>query len=141
MNDIHGPDLCHCLAARRNARFLTRLYDRHLAAASLSISQFSLLAMLGTHPDISISELAELMVMERTTLVRALKPLQTAGLIHSRAEGVRSALRLGLSDAGMAKIKESEPFWLAAQAEYEAHIGTDRALSIRASLLRVVPSD
>lgn len=140
MKEIHGPDLCHCFAVRRNARYLTRLYDRHLSAAGVSISQFSLLAMLLGHPDISVSELAEFMVMERTTLMRALKPLQAAGFIHSRAEGPRSALRLALSEGGVAKINEAEPFWQTAQDEYEMQMGLDRARSIRASLLMTVPS-
>jgi hypothetical protein len=34
MNDITGPDLCHCLAATRNARHHTD-YERHLAADAL----------------------------------------------------------------------------------------------------------
>lgn len=140
MDEIYGPDRCHCFAVRRNARYLSRLYDRHLAAAGIAISQFSLLAMISTHPDISISELAERMVMERTTLVRALKPLQTAGFVASRAEGPRSALRLMLSTGGVAKLKESEPMWRAAQDEYEKHMGLASAVSIRDSLLTAVPS-
>jgi DNA-binding MarR family transcriptional regulator len=139
MKEMTGPDLCHCLAARRNARYLTRLYDRHLAAANLSVSQFSLLAMLAEHPGISISDLTEIMVMERTTLVRALKPLQSAGFIHSRAEGPRSALRLSLSSEGEAKVKEAERYWYSAQEELETQVGADRAVAIRASLLAVIP--
>jgi DNA-binding MarR family transcriptional regulator len=139
MKKITGPNLCHCLAARRNARYLTRFYDRHLAAAGLSVSQFSLLAMLAEHSDISISDLTEIMVMERTTLVRALKPLQSAGFIHSRVEGPRSALRLSLSAEGQAKIEHAQPYWDSAQEELEEQIGVDRAIAIRASLLAVVP--
>jgi len=139
MNEITGPDLCHCLAARRNARYLTRLYDCHLAAVNLSVSQFSLLAMLAEYPGISISDLAAIMVMERTTLIRALKPLKSAGFIHSRAEGARSALRLSVSADGHAKISEALPHWLSAQVELEARLGLDRATSIRASLLAIVP--
>lgn len=137
MNEISGPDLCHCLAARRNARFLTRLYDRHLSAAGISVSQFSLLAKLAEQPDISISQLAEYMVMERTTLIRALKPLQAANFVHSRAEGSRSALRLSISKAGIAKFEESEPLWLEAQKEFEAYAGFDKAASIRGLLLPI----
>ncbi|NBB10224.1 MarR family transcriptional regulator [Pseudomonas sp. SLFW] len=139
MKEITGPDLCHCLAVRRNARYLTRLYDRHLARTDLSISQFSLLAMLVKHPEISISDLAEIMVMERTTLVRALKPLQMSGFVLSRTEGPRSALRLFLSEGGRAKFEEALPDWDAAQAELEAEMGREQAVSVRASLLVVVP--
>lgn len=140
MNELYGTDLCHCLAVRRNARYLTRLYDRHLSSADVSISQFSILALVYERPGILIAELAEAMVMERTTLVRALKPLQLEGFVSSHAQGPRAALSLSLSVSGVAKLKECEPFWQAAQQEHERELGRDRAVSIRASLNEVVRS-
>ncbi|WP_296187315.1 MarR family winged helix-turn-helix transcriptional regulator [Pseudomonas sp. UBA1879] len=89
--------------------------------------------------DIFIADLAQIMVMERTTLVRALKPLQAAGFIVSRAEGKRSASRLLLSPEGKAKFEATLPAWNAAQAELEAEMGEDLAASMRAALLAVVP--
>ncbi|KQZ81109.1 DNA-binding MarR family transcriptional regulator [Pseudomonas sp. BT76 TE3572] len=136
MKSPHGADLCHCLAARRHARLLTRLYDRHLFAAKLTVSQFSTLALINEHPGILIAELAEVMVMERTTLVRALKPLQNEGYVASHAEGPRSAIRLSLSAQGRAKLEEAEPYWKAAQREREDQIGGVAAVLIRNSLLQ-----
>jgi DNA-binding MarR family transcriptional regulator len=135
MKTVHGPDLCHCHAARRHARLLTRLYDRHLSAVDISISQFSILALIEERPQILIAELAEAMVMERTTLVRALKPLQSEGYVASHAEGPRSAIRLSLSVKGMTKLKEAEPYWEAAQREREGQVGEDMAVSIRNTIL------
>jgi DNA-binding MarR family transcriptional regulator len=135
MKSPHGADLCHCLAARRHARLLTRLYDRYLSAANLTVSQFSTLALINEHPRILIADLAEVMVMERTTLVRALKPLQSEGYIASHAEGPRSAIKLSLSAQGRAKLKEAEPHWKAAQREREDQIGEASAVLIRNSLL------
>ena len=134
MKTVHGVDLCHCLAARRHARLLTRLYDRHLAPSNLSISQFSVLAMIEARPQLLIAELAEAMVMERTTLVRALKPLQNEGYIRGRVEGPRLAIRLSLTAQGKAKLREAEIHWHAAQKEEEAHAGSAKAISIRNSL-------
>lgn len=138
MKSPHGADLCHCLAARRHARLLTRLYDRHLSAVGLTVSQFSTLALINQHPGILIAELAEVMVMERTTLVRALKPLQSEGYVANRAEGPRSAIRLSVSAKGRAKLKEAEPYWEAAQREREDQIGEASAVLIRNSLLEKV---
>jgi len=134
MNELSGTDRCHCLAVRRNARYLTRLYDRHLANGKVSISQFSILALIHERPGISIAELADAMVMERTTLVRALKPLQLEGFVSAQPHGPRAALSLSLSIAGSGKLKECEPFWQAAQVEHEHHLGSDQAISIRTSL-------
>ena len=131
-------ELCYCLAARRSARYLSRLNDRHLAQANISVSQFSILVSLSDYPNSTLSSLAKLMVMERTTLVRALKPLQNSGYIVSRAEGKRGALSLALSASGAAKVAECLPYWQAAQEEYEALIGVRTAISIRESLLASV---
>src|SRR5262245_36800244 len=77
----NDPYRCYALAARKNARYLSRLYDRWLAPAELSVSQFSILALLDAHGQLKISELADMLTMERTSLIRALKPLQTAGWV------------------------------------------------------------
>jgi DNA-binding MarR family transcriptional regulator len=84
-------DPCYALTARRHARRVSRLYDRHLASTRLSSSQHSILAVLEAHGRLKITELADRLVMERTSLVRALKPLQAAGLvIAERSEQGRS---------------------------------------------------
>jgi DNA-binding MarR family transcriptional regulator len=138
MQEITGPDLCHCLAARRNARHMTRLYDRHLVSSGLSISQFSALALIEAHPSISVLALSEMMVMERTTLLRALKPLRNAGFLLCEPGGAKFALEFTLSAAGKAKLMEAEPLWQAAQGEFEAYAGKQRAAQLRAELLGVV---
>jgi DNA-binding MarR family transcriptional regulator len=135
---VTGPDLCHCLAARRSARFLTRLYDRHLAPSGLSISQFSILALVEVHPEISIATLADLMVMERTTLLRAIKPLREGGLLLCEARGTKALLALQLSAAGKEKMALVGPYWLAAQKEFEEQAGAERADTLRREALQVV---
>jgi DNA-binding MarR family transcriptional regulator len=141
MKKLSGPDLCHCLAARRSARYLTRLYDRHLSASGLSISQFSVLALVDQHPAISIAALAEFMVMERTTLLRALKPLRDGGFLLCEAHGSKSTLEFSLSAEGRSKHFEAEPYWRAAQKEFEEYAGKERAADLRGTILDVVFSE
>jgi DNA-binding MarR family transcriptional regulator len=61
---------CYSHAARSSARFLSRLYDHHLAPAGINIQQLAILSMILHKAGILIADLAEQMVMERTTLVR-----------------------------------------------------------------------
>jgi len=138
MIEIKGPDLCHCLAARRAARHMTRLYDRQLASAGLSTTQFSLLALVETHPGISVPDLAVRMVMERTTLLRAIKPMREQGWLLSEAQGAKFALAFTVSETGAAKLREAEPYWKAAQKELEAQAGRQRAVQLRNELLDFV---
>lgn len=131
------PYLCYALAARKSARHLSRLYDSHLAPAGLSVSQFSILRLLKAHGRLKITELAEMLIMERTTLVRALKPLQASGwVVAERSENGR-AFDVTLSPSGLEKVAEAIPLWAEAQAAFEGEVGRDRAIRLRDEILEL----
>jgi DNA-binding MarR family transcriptional regulator len=135
MNAPTGPDSCYALAARKKARYLTRLYDNSLAPSGLSVSQFSILSLLALNGKLKLAALADLLIMERTSLVRALKPLQTAGyIVTERADGAR-AFDVLLSASGLAKVREAAPLWHAAQAEFERQVGQECAARQRDEVL------
>jgi hypothetical protein len=62
-------------------RAVSRLYDYFLRDAGLNITQFSLLRLIDQNKDLSVSTLARYMVMDRTSITRALVPLERDGLI------------------------------------------------------------
>ena len=94
-------------------------------------SQFSILRLLKEHEQLKIIELAEIMIMERTSLVRALKPLQVSGwVVAERADDGR-AFDLTLSPSGMVKVGEAIPLWAEAQAAFEGEVGRERATRLR----------
>lgn len=134
MPTVTGPDLCHCLASRRAARMLSRIYDRHLAPVSLNISQFALLSFISQQPGIGAAPLAAKMAMERTTLVRALQPLRAAGLVEAHRDGGKD-LRYQLSREGELRLMAATPYWEAAQAEHEGQFGAERSDALRSELL------
>lgn len=127
-------DLCYCQAARRSARFLSRLYDRHLAPEGINIQQLSILSLVLRDPGILIADLADQMVMERTTLVRALKPLRKAGLLVSEPAGTGRSLALKASQKGQRKAASAVLLWREAQREFEALFGVAEATSLRAAM-------
>lgn len=137
METLHELEDCHFLAYRRGDRFVTRLYDRHLAKADLTSSQFTLMMSLKVRPGIGANALADAMVMERTTLVRALKPLRDAGWVASTASGAGRGLNFALTREGLAKVEEGFPLWKAAKQEFEDAIGAARADRIRLGNLAV----
>jgi len=126
-----GPHLCYSLAARKNARHLGRLYDSHLVPVGLSTSQFSILALLEAHGRLKINELADMLIMERTSLVRTLKPLQASGWVVAERSGRGRALDVMLSPSGLEKVTEATPLWEKAQAAFEREVGRDRAIRLR----------
>jgi DNA-binding MarR family transcriptional regulator len=128
--------LCNCFAVRQAARQLTKLYERHLAKAQLTSAQFSILVALGEAGRMTMLELAKVLVMDRTTLLRAMKPLQREDLLkHASSDTDRRQLVFSLSSAGERKLKQAMPLWTNAQEELESGIGPREAARLRGALL------
>jgi len=129
---------CNCFAIRQAARFVSQLYERHYARAGITAAQFSLLVAIAEAGKAGMAEIAEAMVMDRTTLVRALKPLERDGYVVSEPEGKGSRkLLLTLSAGGQQKLSEGVECWKAAQAEYVELVGAGRADTLRDMLLAI----
>jgi DNA-binding MarR family transcriptional regulator len=138
MKTVARFELCNCFAVRQAARHLTKHYERHLSGAELTSAQFSILAAIDGAGAMTMSELAKAMVMDRTTLVRAIKPLQQGELVISRPkEGSPRQLSLSLSAAGGRRLKKGLALWAKAQEEFEAAIGSAEAARMRRELLAV----
>src|SRR6202158_1406223 len=129
---------CHCAALREAARYVTLLYDRHLTAAGLSSTQFSILTRLKEPGPTTINALAQALVMDRTTVGRNILPLQRRRLIVvKRGENDARRKELHLTPAGLARLEAGFDGWATAQAQFEGTLGKERASHLR-DLLRVV---
>lgn len=104
----------------------------------MTSSQFSIFAVLYHKPGITMNELSELLVMDRTSLVRAIKPLSRDGYVEDapRIEGSRQ-MALFLSKSGKEKYLSGFPHWQAAQKEYESIVGMERAAELRDALMGI----
>jgi DNA-binding MarR family transcriptional regulator len=108
---------CYCTQFRRSARALTRLYDAALKDHGIRITQFSLLRALERLGAATISELAEEIVVDKTTMSRNVKLLSGAGWVTYEATEDLREKRFRLSPAGKEKLKESTESWCVAQGQ------------------------
>ena len=116
---------CHCITMRRATNAITDYYDRALVGMGVSTSQFSLLINLSRLGEASTSELAEYVNLERSTLVRNLKPLMEKGFIVDLAkEGARNH-RYTLSAEGQELVKKCLPVWEQAQKDIKVYLGEE----------------
>lgn len=106
---------CHCLAARRTARALTRLYEQKLRRHGLRATQFSVLAALSQKGPTSISELAELLGLERTSLTRSATLLERNGWVGAARARDGREHPLRLTAVGLRKLEAAFPAWLEVQ--------------------------
>ena len=132
-----SPIDCNCLAIRQAARQVTQLYDHHLAGAGLRATQFSVLARLERQGPLAIHALAGSMVMDRTTMGRALRPLERDGLIAVDAGRDARTRMLRLTGAGKRRLAKAMPLWRQAQEEFEAGYGANEAARLRTALARI----
>lgn len=129
--------VCHCSALRKATRQATQLYDRALAPVGLRITQFALLSTLERSGPVAITALAARMHMDRTTMGRALRPLEREGLVAIGAGRDRRTRGLVLTAQGEARLAEALPLWHAAQAQFETRYGAEETRRLDADLARV----
>ena len=114
-------------------------YPRRIC--TFGASQFSILARLKRRGPLTINALADDMVMERTTLGRAIKPLERDGLISIESSpSDRRAKEVHLTKVGEKCLQGGNEAWAKAQGHFEASFGTERAVELRTLLRAVVAS-
>ena len=129
---------CAVLNLRRAARAVTNRYEDEMRALGLKATQFSLLVAAALRGPVNISALADLMVMDRTTLTRNLKPLQKRGLLQVVPGSDRRTRAVTLTAAGEAMLAQALPLWRQAQREVVEGLGEQRFAGLLGDLRRTV---
>ena len=117
---------CACFNLRKVTRAVTQLYDEMLRPAGLRVTQFSLLVAVRMAGPVGVMRLAEITVMDRTTLTRNLELLQKQGLIEVTAGADRRSRIVTITAEGNAAIAEALPFWKKAQSHVVNSLGQER---------------
>ncbi len=131
-----SPIECTCFRVRGAARRISQIYSRHLAPTGLKISQFSLLGFVSGRGPIGISQLAELLATDRTTVTRNLRPLLALGVIEQTEASDRRRHELVATAAGRALFKRALPLWAAAEQEVRTAMGARLTAELHGALDR-----
>lgn len=132
---------CYCITLRRAAQAISDLYDAHMAAIGITVNQYSLLSKLGHYPNCSVSELAEYARLERTTVVRALKPLTAKGWIKDLSDEGERKRNLCLTAEGEEIVKKGKVIWHQEQEEIERRLGKDGVEQLQELLEKLMEKD
>jgi DNA-binding MarR family transcriptional regulator len=132
---LHVRDTCLCFAVRRAARALSRRFDEAFKPLDITNGQFSLMMSLNRPEAPTMTSVADLLAMDRTTLTAALKPLERRGLVEAHPDTKdRRSRRLSLTDEGRALLAEALPIWRAAHAEVDLLVTHSDPKGFRADL-------
>jgi DNA-binding MarR family transcriptional regulator len=74
-----------------------------------------------------MTELADVLSMDRTTLTRNVGPLEREGLLALRSSGHGRTKLVTLTERGRRRLREAFPYWEQAQQRFGELGGTDPA--------------
>jgi len=119
------PAACNCINLRRASQSITEVYDEMIAASGLKISQYLLLNNVKHLGPVSVSNLALEIRLDRTTIVRNLKPLEERDLIIDVAGSGSRNRQLMLTDKGLENLEVASPLWVEAQNYIKEYLGEE----------------
>ncbi len=133
---------CHCTALRKASRRISQLYDTALAPSGLKTTQYAILAHIGRAEPVTVSALADALVMDAGGLAHTLKPLVRDALVVTAADPADRRNRLvRLTGAGRAKLESCRALWKSAERCLNAGLGRTQSKALRDAVQRVVSDE
>jgi DNA-binding MarR family transcriptional regulator len=132
---------CACFKVRKAARAITKLYEEVLRPSGLRATQFSLLMATRVLGPVTVVKLAEVMVMDRTTLTRNLRILEKRRLITIKPGEDRREREVSLTAAGLGALAKAIPLWQEAQNRVKKELGEERLQNLLGDLSEMISLD
>jgi DNA-binding MarR family transcriptional regulator len=121
---------CAAANVRRSSRAITRFYAGFFSSLDLEPTQYSLLVASALAEGITVSKLADMFVMDRSTLARNLALMEKNGLIKiDKGEDKRTRI-IKLTKDGESALSKAMPLWQKAQKEIELNFGSKRLTNL-----------
>jgi DNA-binding MarR family transcriptional regulator len=131
------PAICNCINLRRASQAITEFYDERLESSGLKVSQHLLLKNIKHLGPVSVSGLALEVRLDRTTIVRNLKPLEERGFIVDVAANGSRNRQLKLTDKGNEVLEIATPLWIEAQNSIQQYLGKEDMNTLTALLSKI----
>ncbi len=126
--ELLQPDAGICAHAnlRKAMRVVSQAYDAALRPAGLKATQFNLLAVLARRGGMPLTKLSRILVMDRTTLTRNLRPLQAKGWLEIGREKDERIRLIAITATGRNILARATPLWRNAQTRVTEGFGDTR---------------
>src|SRR6476661_2372786 len=132
--DFSATENCVCFNLRWVTRAVTQFYDSEMRRHGIRPTQGTILASLIAKDSWNMAELSDWLGMERTTLVRNLRPLQRDGLVKVGGGGRGRVVELAITAKGRKQVEKIMPAWKSAQSAAVKTLGEKRWSAILSDL-------
>lgn len=127
LKKIENVKSCVCRNLRMTTRITTQYFDQIFQTVGIPAAQFSLLSDIASRESVTITELAEILLMDQTTVTRNIEILRKKGYVLVRTDDNDSRRKcISISDTGLQKLNEAMPKWNEVQTLIEQEIGTEK---------------
>jgi DNA-binding MarR family transcriptional regulator len=110
------------------------MYDTAMQDSGIRSTQFAILVGIAKTQPVSMGKLADVLIIDRTTLTRSLRLLQKERLVTiSKRTTMRQRL-LELTPEGVKALARSLPLWRAVHTQFVSEVGADYWLNLRGQL-------
>jgi DNA-binding MarR family transcriptional regulator len=121
-------DACAGWNARLAARRITAFLNRRMQGSGLSLAQFNLMAQIAAARDDTLSELAQRIGLDQSTLSRNLQVLEAAGLVEIAAgDGDARRRAVWLTEKGAFSLEAGLADWKRAHGELAQRLDPEAA--------------
>jgi len=114
------------------------MYDEALKPSGLLATQYIVLVAIQKDQPVTIGQLAETLVMDRTTLTRNLKPLEKSDLIVSGTGEDQRTHVVSLTLKGKNTMEKAFPLWRKIQGHVATTLGPKRLAQLLLDLKEAV---
>jgi DNA-binding MarR family transcriptional regulator len=132
--DMAAAENCVCFNLRWVTRAVTQFYDAEMRRHGIRPTQGTILLALNAKESWSMAELSDWLGMDRTTLVRNLRPLQRDGFVKAVGGGRGNRVELAITAKGRKQIEKLTPAWKSAQSAAVKTLGEKRWSTIFSDL-------
>jgi DNA-binding MarR family transcriptional regulator len=128
---------CACEGLRRAARAVSKVYADALAGLGLTPTQLAILVATRVHGSLPLSRLAQGLGLDRTSLYRAVRPLERRAYLRTLAGRGRERVAT-VAPEGERVLQEALPIWEDTQRRFKAALGDRTWLTLALATRRVL---
>jgi DNA-binding MarR family transcriptional regulator len=110
------------------------MYDAALQDTGIRSTQFSILVGIAKHQPVAIGALADVLILDATTLTRSLRLLEKEGLIRISERSVMRQRFLSMTPKGERALERSVVVWRKAHERFLVTVGPEYWNELRSEL-------
>lgn len=136
--DAELLEQCALFDLQRLSRVLTTIYNAYMRETDLSIALFTLMRNIAAIAPAGMTDIADAMLMDRTSVTRMIEPLIDRGFLKRQPGEDRRTRKVVVTRKGAAAIRRSETMWRAAQHDLLDRVGATQWKATRDTLRKTL---